>query len=365
MDEPAPDGSGGGHGGGLVCSGADCTDGGGGCIDQDGDGYGEGVACLGADCDDTDADRFPGNLEVCDGKDNDCDEAIPPDEADDDQDGTRVCDGDCRDDDPTPGGCLSCSAQDFKMYLVGNSLSRQVLTYWEDAFKNIISESGSTMAMDWHTWSGRSLESIYESPDQGDVVSLPWDEALRDVEYTTVSLQPYGATLPSDREYVGKLIDYALAKSPNARFYVFANWPDIDDGSSFASKWLSPYSGEEDWRVKDYFEQVLTAVRQDKPSIPIYLLPVGHALYELEIAGVDVQSDFFYDQVHFNNRGRYLQAVVFYSVLTGCNPDGLPTQGYGTYPGNPGVDDELAQKIWSAAWKAVTDHANLTGVVGT
>jgi hypothetical protein len=47
-------------------------------LDADGDGYASGPGCFlpGMDCDDTDPDVFPGNLEVCDGKDNDCDGQI-------------------------------------------------------------------------------------------------------------------------------------------------------------------------------------------------------------------------------------------------------------------------------------------------
>jgi hypothetical protein len=41
------------------------------CIDEDGDGYGEGCL-LGPDCDDGDPHRNPGAVEVCDGRDNDC-----------------------------------------------------------------------------------------------------------------------------------------------------------------------------------------------------------------------------------------------------------------------------------------------------
>ncbi len=66
--------------------------------DDDGDSY---VGCAwlgdldeitgGDDCDDGDAARFLGNPEVCDGIDNDCDEVVPEDEDDRDGDGYVEC----------------------------------------------------------------------------------------------------------------------------------------------------------------------------------------------------------------------------------------------------------------------------------
>ena len=64
----------------LVCQDGECadpppppppTEAGAECLDNDGDGYGEGPACRGVDCDDTDPTQT--GVEVCDGRDNDCD----------------------------------------------------------------------------------------------------------------------------------------------------------------------------------------------------------------------------------------------------------------------------------------------------
>jgi hypothetical protein len=78
--------------------------------DVDHDGY---LACN--ECDDSDAKRRPGNEEVCDGKDNDCDGiASYPDELiDSDQDGSPLC-ADCNDSDPLnrPNNVEACDGRD-------------------------------------------------------------------------------------------------------------------------------------------------------------------------------------------------------------------------------------------------------------
>ena len=96
-----------------ACVDGDCT---GSCNDFDGDGYGENCP-LGPDCDDRNPFSFPGNEEVCDGFDNDCDNVVDqggvcdepcPEECAEDErrcrgNGFEVCTQDNR-------GCLTWSA---------------------------------------------------------------------------------------------------------------------------------------------------------------------------------------------------------------------------------------------------------------
>jgi len=96
---------------GPACGGLDCDD-----SDPtistliDGDGDGE-DACT--DCDDADPANFWGNVEICDGQDNDCD-GVGDDQADLDGDGVDACSGDCDDDDAAnfPGNVEICDEQD-------------------------------------------------------------------------------------------------------------------------------------------------------------------------------------------------------------------------------------------------------------
>ncbi len=50
-----------------------------GCIDLDGDGYGSGADCLGIDCDEGGPNIHEGAVEICDGRDNDCDFLVDED----------------------------------------------------------------------------------------------------------------------------------------------------------------------------------------------------------------------------------------------------------------------------------------------
>ncbi|MEM4244857.1 MAG: putative metal-binding motif-containing protein [Candidatus Nanoarchaeia archaeon] len=80
--------------------------------ESDGDGDGYSVSC--GDCNDEDATIYAGAVELCDGKDNDCDNVIPEGEVDSDGDSVFVCAGDCNDAESTiyPGAIELCDGKD-------------------------------------------------------------------------------------------------------------------------------------------------------------------------------------------------------------------------------------------------------------
>jgi hypothetical protein len=86
------------------------------CTDADRDGYGEGLGCVDADCDDTRPDVNPGAEEVCDGRDNNCNQQ--EDEGFDNL--GQACDGE--DQDLCTNGTYTCTVDGLDVECVNESI---------------------------------------------------------------------------------------------------------------------------------------------------------------------------------------------------------------------------------------------------
>jgi len=271
-----------------------------------------------------------------------------------------------------PGG--QCAADpNFSLYLVGNSLSDQLVTKGRDAaFSAFGQQYGVTFELGYHLTWGAPLEWNYEHKNEGSKVfpGSSWEADLAS-EWDAISLQPYDRPLESDggqelgnsgccvgdRVSAAAFMDYAAAASPNARFYVFAHWPLSNSGGTFLTDWSTP-AAPNNVRNRAYFEGLLSALREDRPAGSIWLVPVGHAIANLvSDSGINAYAELYDDETHLNEKGAYVEAMVFIATLLRCNPTGMPAhQAFGA------VNAEFAGQAQAAAWKAVTQNSALTGV---
>ena len=142
---------------GVLCGDCDDEDPAANGSDADGDGF---STCQ-KDCDDADEDRFPGNDEVCDGQDNDCDGSPAANEADKDSDGYMICEDDCDDGDGaiSPVGAEVC----------GNSIDENCDGDEERCWLDVavvsgvtcgVTEPGAALCWGWADW----VEDLEEEP---------------------------------------------------------------------------------------------------------------------------------------------------------------------------------------------------------
>ena len=174
--------------------------------DRDGDGQ---RGCEG-DCDDTDAAVWAGAPERCDGVDNDCDGVTPPDEADDDNDGLRGCDGDCDDSDPTADG---------RDDLCGDGVDN-------DCDGTVDSDCGSVADFDWTSCDAivptdfATIQGAIDAATTGDLICVEPGTWYENLDFGGAALTVLGVGGPSfttiDGASLGPVVTFAAAEGPLA-----------------------------------------------------------------------------------------------------------------------------------------------------
>jgi hypothetical protein len=226
------------------------------------------------------------------------------------------------------------------------------------------------------------------------------DQALPQHTWDVVVLQPHpSATMAEDVQACVHFINMALTKSPQARFFIYATWPQRLKGTmpkgmpiDFQKVWLGTYPGgvesTEKYRpCRDYFEKLRAQVSAQMPTLaqPVALVPGGEVLFELDRAiragqlpglaelqrrvpalvpgwgegsgpgdGINL---LYADIIHLNpiphdkpTLGGYAVALAMFSVLSGQSPVGLPGSYYDL---DDTQDAALIAAVQELVWKVV------------
>lgn len=259
---------------------------------------------------------------------------------------------------------LSASAATRRVYFIGNSVT-DCIQY--TGLEALAQSRGHNLPWGRHIVPGAPLDllwndtqsTFYQPPygrHQTALTGYPWD---------FINLQPFDRGLASDRASVQSFVNEAGAQSPGATVLVYARWPRNEE--DFDTRWLRTYANQTygpELESKSFFEQLTQAVRSDYPSRNVFMVPVGHVLYELnqqikagQVPGLTSIYNLYADTIHLDNRGKYLVALTFFTTLFREDPRGLPVPAeYGT------IDPALVSIFQNTVLNVVAAHP-LSGVV--
>ena len=257
-------------------------------------------------------------------------------------------------------------AQTIRAYFVGNSLTNQMDPA---SIGTLAASRGNALVFGKHIDFGQALEQIWANPGGADETVAPYGTfpgALVNHQWDAVSLQPFMRPIGEpigDRIALRNFISLARTRSPGARFFLYSGWPFKYDGHplNYQQRWIQPFSGfwDDSIRTRDFYAQLVGAVRQDFPSVAqsIVLVPTGEVLFDLNrrmreglVPGYSDVAQLYGDQLHLNETGRYLCALTFYATMFKQDPRGLPY--------DPGVitDPAVAAQLQDVVWQVVRAH---------
>jgi hypothetical protein len=127
-------------------------------------------------------------------------------------------------------------------------------------------------------------------------------------------------------DYLHRFARAAWDANPETRVYLYETWHRLNDPEGWTTRL------ERDLPQFWEAEILQRALAYDGMDRPIYLIPAGQVMARLvaEIEatggapGLNTRQDLFADDIHLNDQGHYLIALVHYAVLYQRDPKGLP-----------------------------------------
>lgn len=255
---------------------------------------------------------------------------------------------------------LNAQAVTVRSYHIGNSLTDQL--QW-GKFPQLVKGGGHDPVLGSQRIPGSPLSFNWSNPDGGfsGPVGGSYGNALSTLDWDALCLQAFqwGPGIESDA--AERFYALALRKNPNTVAYVYQTWPlkeaEQKDKATFEKVWL----GDTSWtnQSRAYFEHVLFTLRKRFPGKPVYMIPVGEVMYELDkkakagqVPGLSSVQQLYPDGIHLNDVGNYIVGCTHFAVLYKDDPVGLPWEMYNA------VDDKNGNiKLTAAMAKVIQETA--------
>lgn len=266
------------------------------------------------------------------------------------------------------------SSQRMAVYRIGNSLT------WDsqpDGIEALAGQRGYLHDEGYHIRCGQTLENIWAVPDDTCVAPVPeygtFTGALSTHPWNAVTMQPFRggtSTLVDDERTILDMLALADGNPDNAdtRYYIYETWPDRTD---FVNSWTQAVPNDDTAptvMARAYFGHLIERVRA-ATSRPVYVIPVGEVLYELDVRlqagqvpGVTEISQLYRDDFHLGlDVGRFVAGLTVFSTLYAQDPTGItkPEQYYGASAA--AFTPAMYAAIYDAVWSVVSGHPH-TGV---
>lgn len=163
--------------------------------------------------------------------------------------------------------------------------------------------------------------------------------------------------------YAARWAGAAWQADPAAQVFVYETWHSLDpgkagdDGPGADLPWTDRIAAD-----LPVWEGIAAAAGAGRPegAPPVRLIPAGQAMALAAKAaetgalpGITEIGGLFEDDIHPNDRGRYLIAMTHVATLTGASPEGLPARLVRRWESREAViSNDLAAALQRIAWQA-------------
>jgi hypothetical protein len=268
-------------------------------------------------------------------------------------------------------------AADFTTYIMGNSLSADLMSHFRSAANTYVTGKGNTYHWGNQYRPSTTLSYLYaypiDAPGQEVLTNsgigmtsaewtpktnlVPWNVALPNNRWDAVILEPfksnatqagvtdpYYSTLGSDTKAVNDVITQTRKATGgvnnDTKFYIYAAWPlnDVNpiSNETFQSRFTAATTDNDAQLgvlTRDFYRNLYNRVHTANPGVSVSVIPVGEVYYSLSVkmqagafngSGLTLISQLYRDQYHANFLGQDIVSWTTYATLFKESPVGLP-----------------------------------------